>query len=577
MQTLRVPEPVSAIERTDSAAETRTSAGFRLALACVLIAAAVMYCTFALYWGKFSRAEVFFAECAREMISQNNMVTPLYHGQPFFDKPILAYWLIISMFKGVGISHWAARVPSIGAALVTVGLTAWATLRTARGAREQAGILAAMMLGSSFMFFSFAYLCMSDMLLVMFDTITLILFYAGVTHAKRRSLLWWLASVSMGFAFVTKGPVGIVLPGMTFVAYLGLTKQLKLIRAPHVVLGALTAAAISFPWFFAAYKANGSWALAYFFIRENIIRYAGAMYDTHKPVWFMVQSLAVGFLPWTPLLPFALRSQWAPMKENIQKAVNDPKLFMWIWTAVLIGFFSFSRGKCDYYALPVYPAVSALVAMYIAEQPKTKASRNVIAVVSVLFLVVGCAAPFILSAVAGTVNFTVWWMMPTALVLAGATALYCTTSQKLTGAFLSLFIGLCFAASGFAAQLFPPLIAAQSIGEYSKAISASPAITRVGVHEKLHHWVDELTFQSHREPVELKNPQAVAAFFTSGPALVLLPEDAYHSAIEQYPHLGRLDLKILDRRRVSSHPLTPGYIIKRKGNIYDRTLLLVSN
>jgi 4-amino-4-deoxy-L-arabinose transferase-like glycosyltransferase len=138
---------------------------FWLPLLCIVALAGAMYATFAVSWVKFSRAEVFFSECAREMIAQNNLVTPLYHNQPFFDKPIWAYWLIISMFKTFGVSHWAARVPSIIASICTIALTAfttrWVATTCSAGAgagridqldsseeqkRTSAGLLAAMFL-----------------------------------------------------------------------------------------------------------------------------------------------------------------------------------------------------------------------------------------------------------------------------------------------------------------------------------------------------------------------------------------------------------------------------------------------
>jgi len=550
---------------------------FWLGIAGVILVATIMQVTFAVSWVKFSRAEVFFAECAREMIAQNNMVTPLYHGQPFFDKPILSYWFIIAMFKSFGVSHWAARVPSIIAALGTIAITGWIGRKVATTKASTAGIVSAMLLASSFMFFSFAYLCMSDMTLVLFDTISLTLLYAGVVNAQKRGLLWWLASVGMGLAFVTKGPVGIVLPGISLIAYLGFTRQLKIIKPSYVVLGAVTATLIAMPWFYAAFKANGTWALAYFFIRENLVRYTGSMYDTHKPIWFMVQSLALGFLPWTLFLPFAFANQLPQMKAKIAARANDPKLFMWLWTAVLIAFFSFSRGKCDYYALPVYPAVAILSALYLTECENGKIQRFTAITLGILFVSVGFLSPILLTAFSSQATFSTWWMMPTTLVIAGGAALAACANKRLMLAYTSLFVGLCLGAAGFAAQLFPVVMASQSIDAYAQAISQTPPTTKVGVHFQLHHWVDELTFQSQREPVELADSQAIGKLFLSGPAIVLLPEDAYHDAIAKVPALHAADLKILDRRRVSSHPLTPGYVLKRKGNIFDRTLLLVAN
>jgi 4-amino-4-deoxy-L-arabinose transferase-like glycosyltransferase len=580
----RIPTPAAA---PPSAPPGQVTEGFGknfwLPLIGVVVVAGLLYTAMAVYWVKFSRAEVFFAECAREMIVQNNMVTPLYHGQAFFDKPIWVYWLIIGMFKTFGVAHWAARVPSIIASIATLILTAVATRKVATMAgasverANNAGLLSAMMLASSFFYFGFSYLCMSDMTLVLFDTITLLLAYMGIVNQKRRSMLWWLASVSMGFAFITKGPVGIVLPGAAILAYLAVTRQLKLIRASHVVLGGVTAALISFPWFYAAYQANGTWSLAYFFLQENIIRYAGARYDTHKPIWYMVQSLFMGFLPWCVLIPFTLKKQLPELRENVAKKLNDPKLMMWLWIAVLIGFFSFSRGKCDYYVLPVFPAVASLIALAIADQTTGKLQRSITAGGSILMVAIGALSPLLLWEFSAHAPITQWWIMPATFITCGALGLIACANKRITAAFTALFVGFAVGLSGFAMQMFPTIMASQSIADYARAIAGAPAIAQIGVHADLHHWVDELTFQSQREPSELADLAAIAHLFTSGPAVALLPDDVYAKALAEQPQLNQFGLKIIDERRVATHSLTPRYVLQRKGQIFDRTLLLVSN
>src|SRR4030095_7776828 len=97
-----------------------SSQAFGLGLALVVVLAAILYLSLGWSWEKFSRAEVFFAECAREMLRDGNFIPPLFHGRPFFDKPIFIYWLIVGMFKTFGVSHLAARIPSIVAAATTI-------------------------------------------------------------------------------------------------------------------------------------------------------------------------------------------------------------------------------------------------------------------------------------------------------------------------------------------------------------------------------------------------------------------------------------------------------------------------
>jgi 4-amino-4-deoxy-L-arabinose transferase-like glycosyltransferase len=589
---------------------------FILPLLAVLLVALVLDISYALAWTKFSRAEVFFGECAREMIAYNNLVTPLYHAKPFFDKPIFTYWLIVLAYKMFGITHFAARIPSLLAGAATVLLTGFATRCLATSKRDAAGLIASMVLGSSFMFFSFTYLCMSDMFLVLFDTTTMMLLYAGVMQEKKRTLLWMMAAASMGMAFITKGPIGIVLPGAALIAFLVTTKRLGFIKWHHVMLGGIIAGLIAVPWFYAAYKANGTWALAYFFLRENVQRYAAATYDTHKPLWFMLVSLITGFLPWSVFLPGALVNFIAQCKtktglptsaampvdhSHMDAGMQEPpapkswslslaagglladadkdmqrKLYLWTWLLVVTAFFSFSRGKCDYYILPVYPAAAALTALYLTEQTR-RAPRILAIALSGTALVAGILSPLLLSAVASGAGLQSLWLMPAALILFGALGLAAALRQHWLSWCVAMFAAVCFAGAGFACQILPVVGQSQSLDVYARAMRQTPPYTRIGVHNGLGHWIDELTFQVCRDPIELSDTASITQFFQQGPGMALIPEKNYERALAESPALRAIPLSVLDRRMVSSHPLTPGYVFQRKGNLYDTTLLLLSN
>ncbi len=487
-----------------------------LLLGLVLIACAVLYLTLAGNWLKFSRAEVFFSECAREMIVQGNMVTPLYHGQPFFDKPILTYWLIITSFKALGVSHLAARLPSILAALTTLGITAGAASwigRTAGRGENRVALLSVMMLGSSFMFLSFAYLCMSDMLLVMFDTLTMSLLFAGTVAAtqKRRDLLFWAASLSAGLAFLVKGPVGIALPAVSFLIYLGLTRQLSLLKPRHFALGLVTAAMVAFPWFLSAYQANGSWSLAYFFFRENFQRFAGSTYDTHKPIWFMVQSLFLGFLPWSILVPPALYAFARPVRA---REVCHPQLFLWTWVATVTLFFSLSRGKIDYYELPAYPALAILVALYLTDEKLSAKMRRGISI-----------------------------------------------------AVASIFVAVVAGGTYYATVFLPAMVKNQSLALYSQWAKEATPGAPIGVHSRIHYWRDEITFQSGREVTEVKDADAALAMLKTPGALIIVPDTVY-AEIQKT----NAKVQVLDIREVASKPFTPKLLFDKRGKLNDLVL-----
>ena len=498
---------------------------FAIALTAIAVMSAVLYALISAYWPKFSRAEVFFAECAREMIATDNYVTPLYHGQAFFDKPILVYWFIIGCFKSLGTSHFAARIPSIIASVLTLAVTGFAC-RAAFGAR--AALLATMALGTSFMYLSFSALCMSDSLLVLVDTVTLILLYAGWRAPEKgevsgansaaglykgdsaglnRTTLWFLAAASMGLGFLTKGPVAVVLPAVFFLAFLFVEKQLKTIKLRHVLLGAFALCGIAAPWFYLAYQANGIDAITYFFIKENVQRFAGSTYDTHRPVWFMVVSLMGGFLPWSVFLPpilyvcvrnllaakkrpsivqaeeiaaarFSAEQGTDPAPASVnpseQRRVNSLYLYLWLWVAVAIGFFSLSRGKIDYYALPAFPACAALVGCFLDKwiSENNKFTSAVAFILNVVLIVVGLGITALLNELPypPSVPPVVVGAIPVVIGLFGLSQIF---KSKQFASYATIFSGVILTGSAFALFAMPVLIQMSPALQYAETIRAT--------------------------------------------------------------------------------------------------------
>lgn len=563
-----------------------TAAKFGIVLTGILILAAAAYLSLAYNWPKFSRAEVFFAECVKEMFQADNMVTPLYHGTPFFDKPILVYWFIAASYKVLGLSHFAARIPSIIAALGTIALTAFAA-RNLFCAR--AGTIAAAVLASSMMFLSFSYLCMSDMSLLLFDTSSLMLLYSSLHNEKRRSILLYLAALSMGFAFLVKGPVGIVLPAVSFALFLTLTGQWKKIRIGDVLVCSLILAGAGVPWFMAATRQNGTGALTYFFIHENLERFLGSTYDTHRPIWFMVQSLFGGMLPWSVFIPFALMASWKTIKSYLPLELNwrdiriglsvkesQKHLFLWLWTFVVIGFFSLSRGKIDYYALPVYPAVAILLGNYLSEacDKNSKVATGISWLATVLLLTAGIGSVFVLPGIFPGQPVTNWISMPLVLIASAVVMLVCSMTTQLRKAYKMLFIAVCLIAVSFSWQMYPWITSKQAVLKYIPYIRTLPEHGRVGVFTSLQNWIDEITFQTSTEPMKIETVKRAEQFLkATAPSLLLIQESEYMQMSEE----ARQNSEVLGSNPFIPRSLNPVYFISKGKKLAETKLLLVSN
>src|SRR5262245_10703454 len=74
--------------------------------------------------------EPYYAMPALEMLRSGSWLVPIFRGQPWFDKPVFFYWVVLASFKTFGVSEWAAR---LGSALAGLGgAVAIATLAPSR-------------------------------------------------------------------------------------------------------------------------------------------------------------------------------------------------------------------------------------------------------------------------------------------------------------------------------------------------------------------------------------------------------------------------------------------------------------
>ncbi|HSB61095.1 MAG TPA: hypothetical protein VLI67_05210, partial [Vicinamibacteria bacterium] len=134
-------------------------------------------------------------------------------------------------------------------------------------------------------------------------------------------------------------------------------------RAPAgAALGALLLALLGFGWFVLVYRRMGAGPLEYFLLRENLERFAGETYDSGRPPWFYLATYLAEGLPWSLFLPLALaRRLRAPGEAGVR--------FLAAWMGLMLVPLSLSRGKIDYYLLPLYPAASLVVGRFLAAAP----------------------------------------------------------------------------------------------------------------------------------------------------------------------------------------------------------------
>jgi 4-amino-4-deoxy-L-arabinose transferase-like glycosyltransferase len=301
------------------------------------------------------------------MVESGDWLVPRFQGRPFFDKPVLSYWLMAAAFEAFGPTAFAARLVPALAALGVLGATAWLGRRLYDA---RAALFASVVLATTLTFVAFGRIAMSDMLLTLWTTLAVAFgarlgSSAGTPTAGGRRAAWNAMALGavLGLGFATKGPVAWLMAGIPL-ALLWWRRRRQPLQAPPwaLTLGLLTMLAIGGAWYVAIYLRLGGEPVAYFFLKENLERFAGDAYDVGRPFWYYPPAYLLTGLPWSLLfVPAALRARRDPISA-------------WLASSILLALvpLSLSRGKLDYYLLPLYPAVALLLGRWLAQGSWTR-------------------------------------------------------------------------------------------------------------------------------------------------------------------------------------------------------------
>lgn len=297
-----------------------------------------------------------YAEVAREMVLWGDWVTPRLDGVPFLDKPPLFYWMAALGFRAFGVHVWTARlVPALMGALGCLVVF----LAGARLYGRRAGLLAAAVLAVSPFYFGSSQYVNHDLAVAVWISAAVLAFAVALPAQGRWRPAWLLAGcAAAGLAVLTKGLVGIVFPfGVAGLWALAARRRARVAWAA-VAAGAGLLAALVLPWIVAAQAANPDF-LHYFFVTQHFERYTSTGFNNPAgPVFYLV-VLAAGLLPWTPLLPAAVRRAVAAFRRDRSDGGAD--LLLLLWPALVVVFFSIPRSKIAGYVAPAVPPLALLL------------------------------------------------------------------------------------------------------------------------------------------------------------------------------------------------------------------------
>jgi 4-amino-4-deoxy-L-arabinose transferase-like glycosyltransferase len=335
--------------------------------------------------GLVDETEPLFAEASRQMLVTGDWITPFFNGETRFDKPALIYWCQAIAYSMMGVNEWAARIPS---ALAATGVTAlsfyivqWHFAKkdqleqTANPSRRYlTAALASAIMALNPEMIVWGRIGVSDMLLTGCIASALLCFFLGYAQNSTPSRFpnkWYLASyVLMGGAILTKGPVGIVLPGFIMIAFaLYLGKFWQLWREMRPIFGLFLVFLVSAPWYILVTWRNGWNFINAFFGYHNIERFTEVVNGHSAPWYFYFLVVLLGFAPYSVFIPAAIAKFKFWEKKQRSHFLNQERsqhlgLFACFWFLGVFGFFTIAVTKLPSYVLPLMPAAAILVALF---------------------------------------------------------------------------------------------------------------------------------------------------------------------------------------------------------------------
>jgi 4-amino-4-deoxy-L-arabinose transferase-like glycosyltransferase len=359
----------------------------RRALPLLLLVAAAWFVGLE-YRGLFQPDEGRYASIALEMLHSGDWITPRLNGLKYFEKPPLQYWATAAAYAAFGADEWTTRLWPALTGFLGIALAAFCGTRLSPG---RPWLLTVLIFSGCWGYFLAAQLATLDMGLNFFLSAALFAFLLarrdGLTARAERG--WMLAAwAAMALAVLSKGLIGVVIPGLALILYSLVERDFSAFRRLHLLPGLPLFLALAAPWFIAVQLRNPEF-FDFFFIREHFQRFALSEHHRAGPWWYFIPILLIGLLPWTPRLPEVIAAGWKAPGWHAFK----PDRFLIVWAAVVFIFFSVSHSKLPLYILPAIPALLLLLARHgsTMKQRAIDASPVVIAGYAVFLAAVGAA------------------------------------------------------------------------------------------------------------------------------------------------------------------------------------------
>lgn len=299
-----------------------------------------------------------YAQVAKEMRQSGEYLVPQLNGEIYSQKPPLFFWSIVATsFLTGGVDELSARLPSAMAAIGSI-LLVFALGRRLFGGR--AAWFAAAAFATNVRVLWQGRTGQIDMLLTFLVCLGVYFWVRG--YDEDRTLYYRLFFVAAGLATLAKGPVGLLPPLLSIVAFLLWTRNFESLRRFRIGSGLLLWTAVVLAWLVPA-GIRAGWAyVEQIAFSQTVTRYLnpGSRPETigHlRPWYYYLRAIFIEFFPWSFYLPLGVVAGLRWQRDSDRRWPT----FLLSWIVVTVVFFSLSLAKRAPYVLTAFPALALLV------------------------------------------------------------------------------------------------------------------------------------------------------------------------------------------------------------------------
>lgn len=310
------------------------------------------------------------------MVHTGDPITLQVNGQAWYVHPPFSFWLVAATGRVFGFSELTVRVWSAAFSVLAI----YATVLVGRALFEpRVGLLAGATLAVTLQYLIQSRLVVFDTVLLAWMLLAFHAFCRAYGTGRRAEYLKFF--LFAGLATLTKGPIGLVLPGLVIVAFVAIRRAWDRLREVPWAAGLALYAAVGLSWYAVETALHGRAFVSSAFGYYTLGRFFGAVENQGGPWYFYATTVLLGAFPWVPFWP-------AAAALHLRRWKTDGSLWVLLWCSITFVFYSIAGTKLPNYIFPIYPfaaiAVATLWTPSLGAPPAGKGAGRFLAFLGVL-------------------------------------------------------------------------------------------------------------------------------------------------------------------------------------------------